>query len=212
MKQIFVFGHSVTQGFWDKEGGWVQRLRKTLDERSLENPDEYYFETYNLGVSGDDSNQLLDRFEDEIKARISNNFETIILIQIGANDIQYLEKKGMIRVEKQEFKRNLTELINKSRNYSNKIAIIGESYTTIEGPIPWSKDRHLSDQRLKEYVEIQRKVSETEDIPYVDMRNLVSKEKWKKNLKDGSHPNSKGHKLIYQNVKELLIEEGYLSL
>lgn len=60
--QVFAFGHSITQGFWDREGGYITRLRKFLDKKSLENPDEYYFETYNLGVSGNDSQQLKERF------------------------------------------------------------------------------------------------------------------------------------------------------
>lgn len=88
-----MFGHSITQGFWDTEGGWVQRLRKFLDEKSLKQPEEYYFEVYNLGVSGNDSRQLLDRFDDELEARLFDEDETLIIFQIGANDIQYLQAK-----------------------------------------------------------------------------------------------------------------------
>ncbi len=32
---IIVFGDSIAQGFWDKKGGWVQRLREVFDEKML---------------------------------------------------------------------------------------------------------------------------------------------------------------------------------
>lgn len=210
--QVFAFGHSITQGFWDTEGGYIARLRKSLDKRSLKNPDEYYFETYNLGVSGNDSHQLLERFSNELEARLWDEDETLILIQIGANDIQYLEEKDVIRVEKQQYRENLEALIEEAREYTEKVILVGEAYTTIEGPIPWSEDKHLSDERLDEYVEVQRKVAEEKDVPYVDLRSLRTKEEWGQMLEDGSHPDSKGHKLIYRKVKEKLTDEGLLGL
>lgn len=30
--RVLVFGDSITQGFWDTEGGWVERLRKYYDQ------------------------------------------------------------------------------------------------------------------------------------------------------------------------------------
>lgn len=210
--QVFAFGHSITQGFWDRESGWVLRLRKFLDQKSLENPDEYYFEVYNLGVSGDDSRQLLERFPRELEARLWDEDETLVLIQIGANDIQYLEEKDEIRVEKEDYRENLEALIEKARNYTDKVLLVGETYTGIEGPIPWSEDKHLSDERLGEYVEIQRKIAQEKDVPYVDLRGLKTKETWLEMLEDGSHPADKGHELIYRNVKERLLDEGLLGL
>ena len=49
MTQILVFGTSTTYGCWDIEGGWVQRLRKYLDEKQLDDPELYYI-VYNLGI------------------------------------------------------------------------------------------------------------------------------------------------------------------
>ena len=42
MGRILIFGDSITYGAWDKEGGWVQRLRKFLDERNLTDPNFYF--------------------------------------------------------------------------------------------------------------------------------------------------------------------------
>lgn len=210
--QVFAFGHSITQGFWDTEGGWVQRLRKFLDQKSLAEPEKYWFNVYNLGVSGNDSGQLLERFEDEIERRISEDSETVIILQIGANDIQYLAEEDRIKVLEEEFRSNLGELIEKARTYTDRIVFVGETYTTIEGPIPWAEDKHLDDERLGRYVEIQREVCETEDIPYVDLRELRDKKEWSEMLEDGSHPDNEGHQLIYEEVKERLVEEELLGL
>ena len=32
---IIVFGDSITQGYWDPHGGWVQRLRNFLDRKTI---------------------------------------------------------------------------------------------------------------------------------------------------------------------------------
>lgn len=210
--QVFAFGHSITFGHWDKEAGWVLRLRKFLDRKSLEKPDEYYFEVYNLGVSGNDSAQLLERFSQELEARLYEENKTLILIQIGANDIHYLEDKDRVRVEKEEYRENLEGLIEKARNYTDKVLLVGEAYTGIEGPIPWAKEKHVSDERMEQYVEAQRKVAEEKDVPYIDVRGLKEKEEWLEMLEDGSHPDSEGHELIYGNVKEKLMDEGLLGL
>lgn len=211
MTQIFAFGHSITQGFWDTEGGWVQRLRKVLDEKSLENSDKYYFEVYNLGVSGNDSDQLLKRFEPEIEARLWEEDDTVILFQIGANDIQYFNEEYSLRTPKEEFRQNILDLISKARNYTDKIVFVGEPIITIEGPIPWAKDKELSDSRLKNYTDTVRRICENKGITYVDLRSEYTKQQWSDKLEDGCHPNNEGHELIFEKVKQKLEEENLLG-
>jgi len=77
MVQILIFGDSITYGAWDKEGGWVRRLRKFLDE----NYEDYLI--YNLGISGNNTDDLIERFEFETKQRLKENDETIIIFAIG---------------------------------------------------------------------------------------------------------------------------------
>lgn len=210
--QVFAFGHSITHGYWDSEGGWVQRLREFLDEKSLENPDEYYFEVYNLGVSGDDTRQLLERFENELEARLWDEDGTTIVLQIGANDIIYLSEEGELAVTEEQFEANLIELIEKARSHTGNVLFVGESYTTIEGPIPWAEQKELSDDRLERYVEIQRKICRREDIPFIDLRAMYSKEEWSDMLEDGSHPDSEGHRVIYESVLDRLEQENMIGL
>jgi len=69
-KHILVFGTSTTYGAWDSEGGWVARLRKFLDEKTISSNYKSEGLIYNLGVSGDKTEDVLKRFEPETKARL----------------------------------------------------------------------------------------------------------------------------------------------
>ena len=66
-KRICVFGASVTKGAWDTEmGGWVNRLRLDLEDFKKRK-----YSVYNLGISGDTTESLLERIDSECKARNS---------------------------------------------------------------------------------------------------------------------------------------------
>ncbi|NMJ77233.1 hypothetical protein GLU64_02385 [Nanohaloarchaea archaeon] len=106
MTQIFAFGHSVTYGKGDTEGGWTQRLDRELKNLNLEN------EVYNLGIPGDTTKQLLDRTE-EVTRRIYSEADVLIMIQIGANDIQKVG--GELRVPPGKFEENLQKIIEKAK-------------------------------------------------------------------------------------------------
>jgi len=97
MTRILVFGDSITYGNWDREGGWVQRLRKFLDKRNLTDPD-FYCLIYNLGISGNDTENLLKRFEFETEQRLKEGEETIFIFAIGINDTQFLHSENSLKV------------------------------------------------------------------------------------------------------------------
>lgn len=202
--QIFVFGHSIVHGFYDTKGGWVQRLSTFLVKKILKNSKNYY-EVFNLGIPDEDSRQLLERFEDELKRRHYGQGNTIIIFQFGANDIQYLVKEDKKRISIEEFKDNTKKLVTKAREYTNKILFVGEAYTTINGPIPGFTDIKVSDLELKKYSQVQKKVCEEMGISFIDLREKFTKKYWSKLLKDGFHPTSQGHDQIYKLVKEKLV-------
>lgn len=199
----------MTYGYWDTEGGWVQRLRKDLDKRSLENEDEEH-EVMNLGISGEDSEQLCNRLQEEVERRTWETLEQVLLIQIGANDIQYLRGEERIRVPENEYRENLEELITQAREVTDTIMLVGEPPTTINGPIPWAEEKELSDGRMEKYTKIQKKMCKNEEISFIDVRNLYSKKEWSNLLEDGCHPNNQGHREIYRAVKQKLANEEIL--
>ena len=69
---IFVFGDSITQGFFDTEnGGWCSQLSNYVMKKVVESNFELEGMVFNLGVSGDTTKKLLDRFSLEIGVRCS---------------------------------------------------------------------------------------------------------------------------------------------
>jgi len=211
MTQILIFGDSITYGAWDKEGGWVQRLRRFLDEKNLTSPD-FYFVVYNLGISGNTSEDLLERFEFETKQRLKEHKETIVAFAIGINDSQFVHSEGDHRVPIEKFKSNLQKLIKLAQKFSLKIIFVGltpvdEKRTT---PIPWDSDKFYKNEYIEKYNQVIKKVCEENKIYFIEIFEKFKATGYQELLEDGLHPNSKGHKRIFEIVKDFLIKNNLI--
>lgn len=208
MTHILVFGHSIAQGYWDTEGGWVQRLRKHLDEKYLEKHeeqyDEYYYEVFNLGVSGEDVGEILKRFKREAEPRIRNR-EDIVILHLGKNDIHRLPD-GNHRKEIDSFRRELRELLLEAEKKVENILVVGEGYVGDIDYSPGSK-REVSDSRLRKFEEAKKEICQQRDIPLIELRSEHTRDEWEENLEDGFHPDNEGHRIIFRQVKNRLEEE-----
>lgn len=209
MTNILVFGTSITWGAWDTKGGWVQRLRTDLEEKIFSENPEASFLIYNLGISGNTSKDLFERFEFETKQRIKEDRETIIIFDIGTNDTQFIHSENSIRFPKEKFKQNIEKLIELAKKYSNKIIFIGitcvdESKTS---PYSWNKDKSWKNEYVKEYSNIIKKVCKQNNIYFIDIINLLNN----KDLDDGLHPNDNGHKKIAEEVKDFLLKNKIIQ-
>lgn len=211
MTHIIVFGHSIAQGYWDEKGGWVQRLREYLDERYLENKDEdygdFYYEVFNLGVSGEDSGDILERFEAELKPRVYSE-DDIVIFHLGINSTHILPN-GEFRKDEDEFRNEIKELVKIANEEVENVLIVGEGYI---GDIEYSpgSEKKVKDERLEKFEEIKRDICKKENITYVDIRGSYTREMWKNKLEDGFHPNSDGHRVIYNKLKDSLEQDNLL--
>jgi len=198
MATILCFGDPITYGFGDTEGGWVGRIRSDLDRKKNLKPESLYYEIYNLGVSGDNSEGLLSRFEKELLPRIDEE-EIIVTIGIGINDSQYLIQEKRQRISLDLFEKNLTKLILKIKKYTNKIIIIGPTSVDASktNPIPWNLNKSYDNDRIKQYNEILKNHSLISNIEFVELLSLLDY----KDLFDGLHPNSNGYQKMYKKIK-----------
>jgi len=205
MTRICVFGDSVAWGAWDKEGGWVQRLRKFFDIKNLSDPN-FYCLVYNLGVSGNKTKDILKRFEFEIKQRLEEVEETIIIFAIGINDSYFLHNEDKLRTSVEDFRTNIQKIINAAKKFSIKIIFVGltpvdESKTT---PIPWDTNKSYKNEFIQKYNEIIKSVCKENKIYFVEIFEQWVKSDYKQLLEDGLHPNSNGHQKIFETVFEHL--------
>lgn len=211
MDNIIVFGHSVTQGLWDEKGGWVQRLRTFLDSRALETQDEHdVFYTFNAGISGDTTEDLLERFEDEYRRRgDSEEYEELLLIQIGTNDA--IIEDGEKRVTEDKFKENIREILDKGEKLADKVIMIGDFPVDPEmEEIPYAPEQVLRNEDVRRYDRIKKEICHEKGIEFIDMFKLMEDREIMNFLEEGVHPNSEGHRVIYREVKERLEEKNLI--
>lgn len=207
MAQILVFGDSIIYGAWDKNGGWVSRLRKFLDEKTITDSN-FYCLIYNLGVSGDTTEDLLERFEFETKQRLKEDEETIFIFGIGINDSQFIHSQNSLRYSIGQFRANIQKLINLAQKFSSKIIFVG--LTPIDEtktmPIPKNIDKTYKNEYIKQNNKIIKSICRENNLLFIDIFDKLMKLGYKKLLEDGLHPNSAGHQNIFKIVKEFLIE------
>jgi len=209
MSRILVFGDSIAYGQWDVEGGWVQRLRRFIDEKYLEKylppfPDPNFssYLVYNLGIEQEASEDLLKRVESEMKSRSAE--KTLVIFSIGINDCRYYRSKKVFYTTLTKFEDNIQKLIEIGKKFSAKIAFLGLTPVdeTKMDPSPWSNDESFRNENVKKYNDAIRKVCEKNNIHFIEIFDEWMKQDYKKFLFEGLHLNSKGHKKIFESVKD----------
>lgn len=200
-----IFGDSISYGAWDKEGGWVERLREKLDEKFFSNPKSWNL-IYNVGISGDTTEDILERFEFETKQRIKEDSEVTFIFAIGANDSEFLHDKKDFKVPKNKFRKNIKKIIELARKYSDKIVFVGftPAEDTKTDPIEWNKNISYINKYIKEYNDEIKSVCKENNVDFIKIFEDWMKKDYKKLLHEGIHPNSEGHKLIYEKVEKFL--------
>lgn len=195
-KRILIFGSSIANGSCDNEmGGWVNRL-----SLYLKNESDKDYGVYNLGISGNTSEDLKKRVDNESKARNPD----IIIIGIGSNDSAQLEENGKHWVEPKNYKKNLKEIHNKIKKICDKVIFIemnnvNEKFTA---PVPFGIKCYYTNKAIKKYLCILKDFCKENKLYLIPLFGELDYE----DLEDGLHPNSKGHEKMFQRVKDFLME------
>ncbi len=207
MPNILVFGDSIVYGKGDTKGGWVQRLRLYLDGDIFGGGDARNdIDTYNLGVNGGTSQDILDRIESEIQPRLSHD-KTVVIISIGLNDSQWVNSESKNRVLLDGSKQNVSEILDIAKSFTNHVVVLGlpsvdESKVA---PMPWSPENSYLNEQIRKYNEVIQRVSEQRGVIFVDILGLTDNDNYRSHmLRDGVHPNDEGHELIFGIVKNTL--------
>ncbi len=213
--RILVFGDSIVYGGWDTEGGWVSRLRKFYDTTGFKD-ENYFMLFYQLGIDSQTTEDLLERFDAEVRPRVDENKgENIIIFEIGKNDSTFNEKQKRIKVEKKRFEKNIKTLFSKASKLSSNVIFIGLARTFDEKNPRykiWTPDITFSNSNIREYDTVVRKICKRTGAGYIDLGAEV-----RRNLKsgifdkDGVHLNNKGHEMIFRLVKAYLERKGLLK-
>lgn len=205
--RVLVFGDSITQGYWDTDGGWVDKLRKHYDELQVQDFEVDQPTIFNLGISADTSRSVLARAEAEVKARTRHNVPPIVTVQIGVNDSCAEPSGNMVPIE--EYRANLEKVIETLRPISSKLIFVGLSACdeAKTAPVSWGEYQYTN-KSTKAYEDHMKAVAEKAGIPFVPVFEEFTKAMQARELlADGLHPNSDGHEAIFDIVKIHLYNE-----
>ena len=205
--QVFIFGHSMVLGRGAGGNGWAERLKRCCMRKNYGRDD--YYEAYVLGVANEDSGELLERMDGELEARVFDGCERLVIIQTGANDVQFMRADEEFRVPKKEFLKNIEKIIERSER-CGEVVVVSDGYTSLEGPIPDMESIEVSDDVLADYVNSLEQFCRDKGVRFVNLRREFSKEEWERHLVDSFHPDSNIHEIIFEKVKIYLEDNEML--
>jgi len=193
--RILIFGDSITWGADDQEtGGWIVKLKVDFKREGK------FYEVFNLADPGKATDKLLLHFESDCKFRIKSAHKArdMIILQAGLNDSQ-TDDKGVHRIEIEQFRKNIKNLIEKARQLVDNVVVIGP--TPVDDaksqPLQWNDKKNYSNDDIKRYNEA---MSEVCEVPFIDVFGIG--QEYIDCLDDGVHPNAKGHVILYDFIKQ----------
>jgi len=195
--RVLVFGDSITWGYSDSRGGWVDRLRGDFFGKDIKAKDQYSEPLiFNLGIGGDTLEEIIKRFEAETKARRWENLPLGFVIAIGVNDSRL--ENGIARSTIEEYRQQLEHLLRLIKNES--VLFVGLTPVVDGHPHVSEGDTIWQNSRIKKFDDELRSFCQTHGVGFVPIwEDFFGKEK--ELLDDGLHPNDAGHALIAKLVK-----------
>jgi lysophospholipase L1-like esterase len=203
MNVIFV-GASITQGYWDTDGGWVTRIAKRFIKQAIETDDYDIPMVFNLGISGDNADKILKRLDVELMARVDGR-EDIVVFSFGTNDSSVRGGKPVSSPEK--FMSDLAKVKEISEKYVDEIIFMNilPCDETRTQPVAWNDAVYYYNQRIDSFNDAVSQFCEKNSLKMIDIFTPFSLTNTNSRLLiDGLHPDTAGHQLIAEVVtKEL---------
>ena len=190
-----IIGDSITYGIGDFENcGWATMFKRYIVNKDDSKECTNY--VHIAGFPGARSNDILDRINGIIQSFKHEEFENIVLLSIGINDTQ--EFNGTQRNSLEKYKENIIKIAK----------------SVIESNCFWKPNKYYDNEIISEYDRDLKLIleydAELEDIcksnkiKYIPMQDTLQKE----DFIDGLHPNTKGHRKIFERIIERLGRES----
>ncbi len=183
--RICYIGDTILNGIGDSTLlGWAGRLSR-ISQNS-----KHYITHYNLGVVGDTSSDIVDRWEIEVNRRLSNSSINCIVFSFGLSD-SIIENKR-VKVSLIDSMKNARAIIGRAKVKYN-VAMIGPTAVIDE----------IHNARIKSYDEAYSTVCGMLGINYLSIfKILINDIDWIEDIKknDNIHPTEKGHEIIANHI------------
>jgi len=191
---VFFVGDSITFGWRDEDvGGWPTRLITDVLR-------PHAITAYNLGVRGDTSRSILERWQDEVDRRRQAH-HSVIVFAFGANDAK-LFPNGEPFVPLAETRSNAAEIMKAARR-DHIVLLVGPAPVdeAVLGRVinPAGAAPVPTNRQVETVSAILEEEANRAKVPYFDLVHRLAKEKdWFEGLRetDGIHPPARGHDMI----------------
>ncbi|NJN73131.1 MAG: G-D-S-L family lipolytic protein [Limnothrix sp. RL_2_0] len=198
--RVLAFGDSLVYGFGDPvRGGWVDQLRLSWMGGQ---PGHIL---YNLGVRGDNVQQVGDRLKAEFQQRgeLRNKQPDLIILSAGVNDSARLGRPdGKNYTEFTVFQRNIDQLLDEAQDLC-PVIFVGMAPIN-EAKMPFLDCFYFNHADQYRYKEVTKQACQVRNIPYLDIFDLwlARGTDWVNAhlCDDGLHPNTDGYSFLFQDV------------
>lgn len=177
-KRLVFFGNSITAGYnLDPESAFPSLLQQKLDSLN------YDYEVVNAGLSGETTSAGVERLDWVLKGEVD-----IFALELGAND-------GLRGLPLTETKQNLLKMIDavKGVNPEVKILLLG-----MEVP------PNMGDEYAAEFRAVFKEVAAEREVAFIPFLLQGVAGIKELNLEDGIHPTEEGHKILADNIWQVL--------
>lgn len=121
-------------------------------------------------------------------------------------------KKNNNITDSDDFENKLRELADIAGKIASETVFL--SITPVDenktNPLPWATDQYHKNENVRQYNSIMKKICAEKDAGFIDVYELFTESGYKQLLEDGLHPNTRGHKLIFDIVRKFLEEKSIL--
>jgi len=210
MGKILIFGASITYGCWDKNGGWVARLRKYIDEKYNQAARGNIY-VFNLGVSGEPVVTLKRFAEGEILRRSSIRGKSVFIYSISTNDCYPNNAATQELSEPKKFKNAITHLIKLAGKHNAVPVVLGIPPLN-EETLTTKYKGSLTSLLVRTYSDLAMSACAETDNLFLDLTRILSATSYPELLIDGLHPGDEGHQIIFTKVREFLNKHALIDL
>lgn len=200
LDKILIFGDSVAYGKWDREGGWVARIRRYIDSKyNLESKNN--LQVYNLGIPSELAVELTERASNELKTRLVDQEDKILVIYAtGINDSCPNNWRRGKQTPKTDFKKAVRDLIKNAEKFNCEVVFVG---LTPVNPAR-SKSLLFTNKDVDKYDRYLTEVCSEKKVKKIELFDDLLKDNFQENLVDAVHPNSGGHKILSDKIIKFL--------
>jgi lysophospholipase L1-like esterase len=202
LARIYVFGDSLVAGTYDSEGGWCDRLKRDMHRITADSQDGTKYQLYNLGIGGETSRGLAARIKNELAARHTAAWPAVVIIAIGKNDSRLTD--GQEEVSLDEYRQNLTTIVEAAREVTDRIMIVGLGPCAAEGVN--FKQYVYSRERIAQYEAALTDQAQQLDTPKIDVYDAIASLGERAFYRDNLHLSDEGYAAVYEIIKPYVVE------